>query len=53
MNWDWVDAQMQDPVISQVIGWIQQPKADKSTLYEFMRAKGMPKTDWQFYAQRQ
>ena len=23
MNWDWVDTQMQDPVISKVIGWIQ------------------------------
>ena len=53
MNWDWVDAQIQDPVISQVIGWIQWLKADKSTLDEFMRAKGMPETDRQFYAQRQ
>ena len=23
MNWDWVDTQMQDLVISKVIGWIQ------------------------------
>ena len=53
MNWDWVDAQMQDLVISQVIGWIQWPKMNKSTLDEFMKAKGMPEIDQRFYAQRQ
>ena len=53
MNWDWVDTQMQDPVISKVIGWIQWPKMNKSTLDEFMKAKGMPEVDRQFYGQRQ
>ena len=42
MNWDWVDTQMQDPVISKVIRWIQQPKVNKNTLDEFMKARGMP-----------
>ena len=53
MNRDWVNTQMQDPVISQVIGWIQRPKPDKITLDEFIRAKGVPEVDWQLYAQRQ
>ena len=53
MNQDWVDTQMQDPVISQVIGWIRRPKTNKSTLDEFMRAKGVLEVDRQFYAQRQ
>ena len=53
MNWDWVDSQMQDPVISQVIGWIQRPKMNKSTLDEFMKAKGVPESDQRFYAQWQ
>ena len=53
MNWDWVDSQMQDLVISQVIGWIQRLKMNKSTLDEFMKAKGVPESDWRFYAQRQ
>ena len=53
MNRDWVDTQMQDLVISQVIGWIRRPKTNKSTLDEFMRAKGVPEVDWQLYAQRQ
>ena len=53
MNWDSVDTQMRDPVISQVIGWIRRPKTNKSTLDEFMKAKGMLEFDWQFYAQRQ
>ena len=45
MNWDWVDAQMQDPVISQVIGWIQQLRMNKNMLDEFMKARGVPKID--------
>ena len=53
MNRDWVDTQMQGPVISQVIEWIRRPKTNKNTLDEFMRAKGVPEVDWQFYAQRQ
>ena len=53
MNWDWVDTQMQDPVISQVIRWIWRPKTKRSTLDEFMRAKGVPEIDRQLYAQRQ
>ena len=53
MNWDWVDTQMQDPVISQVIGWIRRLKTNKSTLDEFMRAKGVPEVDRQLYGQRQ
>ena len=53
MNRDWVDTQMQDPVISQVIRWIQRPKTNKSTLDEFMRAKGVPEVDQRLYAQRQ
>ena len=53
MNRDWVDTQMQDPVISQVIRWIRRPKTNKNTLDEFMKAKGVPEVDWQFYAQRQ
>ena len=53
MNWDWVDTQMQDPVISQVIGWIQRPKTNKSTLDEFMRAKGVSEVNRRLYAQRQ
>ena len=53
MNRDWVDTQMQDPVISQVIRWIWRPKTNKNTLDEFMRAKGVPEVDWRLYAQRQ
>ena len=53
MNWDWVDTQMQDPVISQVIRWIQRLKTNKSTLDEFMRANGVLEVDRQLYAQRQ
>ena len=53
MNWDWVDTQMQDPVISQVIRWIWRPKTNKSTLDEFMRAKGVSEVDRWLYAQRQ
>ena len=53
MNRDWVDTKMQDPVISQVIGWIRRPKTNKNTLDEFMRAKGVPEVDRRLYAQRQ
>ena len=53
MNWDWVHTQMQDPVISKVIGWIQWPKTNKSTLDEFLKARGMPEVYRWFYAQRQ
>ena len=53
MNWDWVDTQMQDPVISQVIGWIRRPKTNKNTLDEFMKAKGVSEVDRRLYAQRQ
>ena len=53
MNRDWVNTQMQDPVISQVIGWIERSKTNKNTLDEFMRAKGVPEADRQLYAQRQ
>ena len=52
VNQDWVDAQMQDPVISWVVGWIRRPKTDRSTLNKFMRAKGMPEVDWRPYTQR-
>ena len=52
-NQDWVDTQMQDLVISQVIGWIWRPKTNKSTLDEFMRAKGVSEVDRWLYAQRQ
>ena len=45
MNRDWVDTQMQDLVISQVIGWIWRLKTNKSTLDEFMRAKGVSEVD--------
>ena len=45
MNRDWVDTQMQDLAISQVIKWIWRPKTNKSTLDEFMRAKGVPEVD--------
>ena len=44
---------MQDPVISKVIGWIQQPKVDKNTLDKFMMARGVPEIDRWPYAQRQ
>ena len=53
MNQDWVDTQMQDPVISKVIGWIQWPKMNKNTLDEFMKAKGVLEADRWFYAQWQ
>ena len=53
MNRDWGDTQMQDPVISKVIGWIQQPKVNKNTLDEFMKARGVPEIDQRPYAQRQ
>ena len=53
MNRDWVDTQMQDQVISQVIGWIRRLKTNKNTLDEFMRAKGVPEVDQRLYAQRQ
>ena len=45
MNQDVVNIQIQDPVISQVIGLIQRPKMNKSTLDEFMRAKGVSEVD--------
>ena len=38
MNQDWVHNQMQDPVISNIINWIQQPKMNKNTLDEYMKA---------------
>ena len=53
MNQDWVDTQMQDPIISKVIGWIQWPKVNNNTLDEFMKARGMPEVDRRYYAQRQ
>ena len=53
MNRDWVDTQIQDPVISQAIRWIRRLKTNKNTLDEFMKAKGVPEIDWWFYAQRQ
>ena len=53
MNQDWVVTQMQDLVISKVIGWIQRPKMNKSTLDEFLKAKGVPEVDQWFNAQWQ
>ena len=53
MNRDWVDTQMQDPVISKVTGWIQRPKVNKNTLDEFMKARGVPEIDQWPYTQRQ
>ena len=53
MNQDWVNTQMQDPVISQVIGWIWRPKTNRSTLDEFMRANRVSEVDRWLYAQRQ
>ena len=53
MNWDWVDTQMQDPVISTFISWIQWPKTNKSTLDEYMKAKVAPELDQRPYAQWQ
>ena len=53
MNRDWVDTQMQDPVISQVIRWIWRPKTNKNTLDEFMRAKEVLEVDQWFLPQRQ
>ena len=53
MNQDWVDTQMQDPVISEVIRWIQQPKTNKNTLDEFMKARDVPEVNRWFYALRQ
>ena len=53
MNWDWVDTQMQDPVISKVIGWIQRLKVNKNTLDEFMKARGVLEIDQWPYTQRQ
>ena len=48
-----MNTQMQDQIISKVIGWIQWLKTNKSTLDEFMKAKGMPEIDWRFYAEWQ
>ena len=53
VHWDWVDIQMQVPVISKVIGWIQRLKTNKNTLDEFMKARSMPEVDQWFYAQQQ
>ena len=35
-NQDWVKAQSRDPVISQVIKWIQQPRDDRRKLEEYL-----------------
>ena len=53
MNRDWVDTQMQDQIISKVIGWIQWLKMNKNTLDEFMKARGVLEVDRQLNAQRQ
>ena len=34
MNLNWVQAQMQDPVLCHVITWIKRPKADWHTIDE-------------------
>ena len=53
MNQDWVNTQMQDPVISKVIDWIQWPKTNKSTLDDFMKTRGMLEVHRHFHAQQQ
>ena len=35
-NQDWVRAQSEDPVIPQVIKWIQQPRKDHRKLKEYL-----------------
>ena len=53
MNWNWVHSQTEDPVIHHVIDWIQRPRANTSTLDEFMQTRGVPEVNRRYYAQRQ
>ena len=53
MNQDWVQTQMQDPVLHHVIEWIRRPRANASTLDEFMWARRIPEIDRRYYAQWQ
>ena len=52
MNRNWVDSQMEDPVIRHVIDWIQCPRANTNTLDEFMRTRGIPEINRRYYTQR-
>ena len=51
-NQDWVKAQSRDPVIPQVIKWIQQPREDRRKLEEYLAGVA---SDYEkrFYAARQ
>ena len=50
-NRNWVFSQMDDPVLCHVIGWILCPRANTSTLDEFMWARCVPEVDQRYYAQ--
>ena len=51
-NQDWVKAQSGDPVIPQVIKWIQQPREDRRKLQEYL-ARVASDYEKCFYAARQ
>ena len=51
-NLDWVKAQSKDPVIPQVIKWINQPRGDQRKLEEYL-ARVASDNEKRFYATRQ
>ena len=51
-NQDWVKAQSRDPIIPQVIKWIQQPREDCRKLEEYL-ARVASDYEKRFYAARQ
>ena len=51
-NLDWVKAQSKDPVIPQVIKWINQPRGDHRKLEEYL-ARVASTYEKQFYTARQ
>ena len=51
-NQDWVRAQSSDPIIAQVIKWIQQPKEDRRKLEEYL-ARVASDYEKRFYVARQ
>ena len=51
-NLDWVKAQNKDPVIPQVVGWINRPRGDHRKLEEYL-ARVASDYEKHFYATRQ
>ena len=52
MNWDWADAQIKDSVIRHVIDWIERPRGDNRSLYEYLKGH-VPDFDRWAYVSRE